>query len=147
LNKRKKLLKPFKFKELFERHGIEDCPLESVTSWTLDPIFDPLNFLPNILYNELRPSIKPRRMNAITDKNNVCGSCAISLFTSLDIAKAKFLTIKENSRIEIGYTNIAEGSIEHNDGLAGKIKHGHFNFYEFQGTDLVGKFVNIVEIT
>jgi hypothetical protein len=145
------LSKPFKFAELFTSLGVEKiCPSEDTTEhqggafrWTIDPLDHPLNFLPNIIYDKLRQTNAPSRINDKADKHAKCKRCALSFFSTEEAAKAKFLTIKESSRLAIGYTHIATGDISKNDGLAGLIKQGHFNFYEYQGTDFVGKFTNI----
>lgn len=143
----------FKYHNLLEEYNIVDtCPCGELSGdnrnsyrWSLNPIDHELNFLPNVLYNKLNLAARPRRANDKVDLKRVCGECGISFFTSLNEAKNYFFTLGQPARISLGYTHIAEGAITEEDGLRTEInKHGHFNFYEYDGVDFKTSF-QIVE--
>lgn len=134
----------FKYNSLFERYNISDsCPCGDLREdkliayrWSLVPIENDLNFLPNVLYNERKPNKKPRRVNDKVDLKRICGECGISLFTSKEKAVDFFKSLGEPAMGLIGYTHVAEGEVTKLDGLRTPIKsNGHFNFYEYRNSD------------
>lgn len=147
MNQSKKL----KYQYLIDREDLRiSCPYEAcypssgeAYRWAIDPIINDNSFLPNILYWEY--SKFPRRMNSEDDLKK-CGNCAISLFTTKEKAKKKFSKIPEPSRSNIGYTHIAYGNID-NAGLMSKPGNsGHFELFEFEGSDLKNNFVIVDEL-
>lgn len=107
--------------------------------WVINPIIDDGNFLPNILYWEY--SNFPPRVNSEDDLKR-CGNCAISLFTSKEKARKKFNKVSRITGLKLGYTHIAKGDIS-NAGIMSKASRtsGHFELFEFEGTDLKSNFV------
>lgn len=90
--------------------------------WTFEDIQDPKNFLPR----------------AIAVGRDECTAWALSFFETHSQAKARLVAItkdKEYLYKKLG-THIAEGVLEPKDGISEDANgHGHFNHFEYIGTD------------
>jgi hypothetical protein len=140
-----------KYKDLIKKQNINgDCPCKSCVDakgtyfrWVIDPIEHSDNFIPGIIFSNRRNI--PTRRNSEDDKLK-CSGCAVSLFTSIELAEQKFRLIPRNLKSIYGYTHIARGSIN-KTGLMTPIKNGHLDLFEYEGTDLISSFTIVKNLT
>jgi hypothetical protein len=84
---------------------------------------------------------KPSRRNTKEDSQN-CKAFGLSFFTTEDSLRKTMRKVKEHTKNidqSIG-TKIAEGKLEHSDGVAEPNPNGHFTFHEYQNAKLHEKF-------
>lgn len=66
----------------------------------------------------------------------------MSLYTTVEAAKINFKKLSKQAKRNLGYTHIAKGKIEKDDGACTTINDvGHFSFFEFNNCDLKSKFI------
>lgn len=112
--------------------------------WSYTPIEHRLNFLPNVVFD--------REINNGYNYNNKgsqikCRRCAASYFTNIENAKNKWEGISLQNRLNLGYTHIASGVLEANDGVMREPdRDGHFGFYESDTANLATKFTIVGEL-
>lgn len=144
-------LRKLKYQYLIDQQNLpEECPKKTCIPshsfgyrWTFAPIENPINFLPNILFNRER-NIPPRR-NSPTD-NERCSACALSMFNSELGARQKFLNIPKLNRGMLGYTHVAKGNLDGLGVMTLANKYGHFALFEFKDIDLYSVFLIVAEL-
>jgi hypothetical protein len=68
-------------------------------------------------------------------------SCGLSFFGSMNAAKTHFRAMAPKAKKNLGYTHIAEGKLNKDDGVASeKDKKEHFTFYEYVDANLHENF-------
>lgn len=125
-------------------HGL--CPDEvfppseeiNVFRFSYDPIDHVLNFLPNVVFDRL----KPIPFNYKTASPHVkCKRSGASYYIDADNAQDKWDNLPEQVRANLGYTHLATGTLDANDGFMRQPDiDGHFGFYESDNADLAKKF-------
>jgi len=140
-----------KYQDIINKLEIE-CPFNNCFTdnliayrWIKPPIDNEDNFLPSIVldvkYN------RPSRRNSLDDFR-LCSSCGLSMFISEEKAKIRFQWLPLRNQKLLGYTHIAVGNIENEDGLITKASPiGHFDLFEFDNIELGLKFNIISELT
>lgn len=122
-----------------------DCPMENELSdhegvafrFVHEDTTHPNCSLPNSKINSAR---KPN------DCKKACGGYALSFYVSLEQARNSYSYCVENFKNfkQIVGGHIAECKLTSSDGRREAIaSDGHFNFHEFEGTDLTNRFENI----
>jgi len=136
----------YKYREDHEKLPCE-CPVEKDLSYYEAIAFrfvhknttHPNCSLPNL-------KINPKRK--ISDCSRMCGGYALSFYVSLEHAKEGYKYCAShfhNFKDTVG-KHIAECQLTASDGRCEKTdKQGHFNFHEFEGTDLTNRFYNVVD--
>lgn len=137
----------YKYQNILDEFQLIDCPGLQVNEiemeayrWCHSPISHEWNFLPNIIYDRVRKR-PPRMLN----RNEICGNCNLSFFTTEATARDKYNFIKaglekKHRHLTDFYTHIAYGKILKEDGRATQVKDNHFGFYEFEENSFVMKF-------
>lgn len=123
----------------------ETCPYNNCIGkdifayrWTYDDIEHLENFLPKDILDNKRT---PPRINDKASDDYKCSCCGLSMYITLESAISNFTTLPLRIRKLLGYTNIAEGYLEKNEGLIGEVNEkGHFDFFEYINIDLPQKF-------
>lgn len=147
--------KTYKYQEYLSQY--ENCPPDDYAELSMSAfrwIFEEghekedNNFLPVL-------SISPKRLNSKMFKNDTvkCEGYALSLFDTLLNAKTVFSKrIKRNKRFGnfVGEF-VAEIILENTDGVGSEFStktnnKGHFNFHEYENTDLSKKIVEIQKL-
>ncbi|WP_305982366.1 hypothetical protein [Roseivirga thermotolerans] len=130
------------FEEIANQEFSTDCPYNNAEDRTIDTAFrftssDPSNnnnYLPNFITDQ------PSRINTIDDSKK-CSLFALSMFSSLDKAVKRLNSLPENIITKKGFTHISVAKITKGMGLSTTPeKSGHFDFFEFEGTDIAGVF-------
>jgi hypothetical protein len=110
------------------------------------PISHENNFLPNVIFDPKRNITFFDYSEKNTDEGKKCLRCGASFFKNVDKAIATLKHLSGQIKQSYGYTCIAKGSLNGEDGL---IKHNekgdHFTLYEFEGVELAKKFEIINE--
>lgn len=78
----------------------------------------------------------------------ICTGYSLSLFETLEAAKQKYDVLKRypNTSKKIG-TKVASGIIRTNLGECSNVNHeGHFDFFEYQGCNLVDVFTYVEDL-
>lgn len=116
-------------------------PVETVAyRWVSTPIENEVNFLPNYLFDKLKNNVE-RYSNGRYSKEDLVKRCSQSFFNNLHSAKVNHKKIPKGMRDKLGYTHIAEGEMNKEDGFATETNAiGHFGFYECYLCDLKLKF-------
>lgn len=134
-----------KYQELINSFNLKNsCPNGAATikeetlsfRWCLEPISHEWNFLPNHLFDKAKGP--PPRKNFSADEK--CDRCGLSFFTSQDSATITFNRLTERIRMLLGYTHVAGGKINTEDGLVSETKNSHYSLFEFEGVNLMKKF-------
>ena len=128
-----------------EEHKI-NCPCEKATPknstafrWVHSDINHENNFLPPGII-AIKQKRKPRIFPP-NQKENYCNIFALSLFDTENNAIKRFKNFPKRIQKMLGFTNVAMGEIETNDGvLTGINSYGHFDLHEFEEASLVSKF-------
>jgi hypothetical protein len=141
--------KNFKYKK---EHALLscDCPPKALLSpinmisyrWVNEDIDHAHNFIPPLL-------IEPSRIENFQTCELKCENYALSLFNDQYKAEKKLKEFLQRKPClaEVFGSAIAKGEIVENDGLADTPRpSGHFNFHEYEDTDLKRKFVIIKKI-
>ena len=123
----------------------ETCPCNgcgektmSAYRWTFSDIDNPDNFLPVGVLDKKR---YPPRINDKSNNFFKCSCSGLSMYHTLETAISNFIAFPKRTRDLLGYTNIAEGYLEKNEGLIGNVNEkGHFDFFEYINIDLSQKF-------
>src|SRR5258706_5804950 len=114
-------------------------PIQKIAyRWVKSDFSDGQSFLPNFIYDQNRG--RPPRKNDPTDDYK-CSMCALSFFENINASERSVETIGGPSRIKklLGYSHIAEGKLDRDDGLAGIVDEtGHFLLFEFVNVVLEG---------
>lgn len=143
----------YKYEEYLQKvreiHEIE-CPFEDAQNlsleafrWVDEPMIEE-NFIPASAFDELNGK-KPRKFPNGSKEN--CMYHGLSLFISQQKAKDRFNSFPPNVRKMIGYTHIAKGMLDEDDGVSTSAdKNGHFTFFEYDGVILIDKFEIISQL-
>lgn len=137
-----------KFQSLINKLELNDCPSNVFPPpskilafrFSYEPIEHEHNFLPNYLLDEINNL--PYNFNQDRIAEQKCLRCGTSFFLSQEAALKKWRKISEQIKLNMGYSHIAEGILEQNDGLMSNPKKNHFTFYQNEGCDLTKKFKN-----
>lgn len=106
--------------------------------WTFSDIDNPDNFLPVGVLDKKK---SPPRINDKSNSFFKCSCSGLSMYHTLESAISNFMAFPERTRKLLGYTNIAEGYLEKNEGLISEVdERGHFDFFESLNVDLPQKF-------
>lgn len=110
--------------------------LEAVR-WVVQPVENDLNFLPNHLYNQRRGA-QSRAMNEYVK----CGNCSLSFHTSIQASENAFYSLSPNLQQKLGYTHIAQGTIDAGCGLITDTNPitQHFEFFESPNLNWINNF-------
>ena len=117
-----------------------DCPCKDAMNintityrWVYDDITNEANFIPSGIRNPRK--FPPGRIE------NKCNQFALSMFETEEQGIKYFHSFKPRLRRKLGYTHIAKGYVNHNDGLANPSdEQGHFGFHEYEKVELTHKF-------
>jgi hypothetical protein len=106
--------------------------------FSFSPITHDLNFLPNVVFDRVKPiPFNYAKASAIVK----CRRCGASFYINLESALNQWSNLSEQVRDSLGYTHIAAGKLDAQDGLMKEPeKSGHFGFYENDTADLTAKF-------
>ena len=108
-----------------------------VYRFSINPVSDPLNFLPNVLFDQNRGIVTKYKKG---EEEKVCLRCGASFYLSEDSAKFAWKSAAKKFRNNSGYTHIAYGKLNSNDGVMSKPHDDHFTFYEDISANLPAKF-------
>lgn len=133
--------KALKYQETIDNQNLSiECPNgcseKNVKAfrWVFEDVNHEENFLPRIF------TIGPKRRNELSDEGT-CLSCGLSFYGSYDSAINNFQNMPPKIQKKIQYTNIAEGTLNEEDGVASDENNaGHFTFYEYYDANLFEKF-------
>lgn len=119
-----------------------ECPYEvlsiekdvDVFRFSHSPNINPLNCLPNIVYDRLNGGnfdySKPGK------DNKKCKRCGASFFYDPVLAKASWDSLGDKIRGLLKYTHLAKGTLSPFDGVVSKPdEFSHFGFYENENPD------------
>lgn len=127
----------FKHKNDINIHAQVNCPPIDAVEKEQDAyrfVNEPItnnDFLPHT-----QLGMAPRQTSPSHEK---CSRCALSMFSSIESAQKTYDSIPKKSKFR--YTHIAKGLIIKPDGiLHPPVPNGHFDFFEYDGVDLTGKF-------
>jgi hypothetical protein len=126
--------------EISETCPYNGCSERTMTAyrWTFSDINHPDNFLPVGVLDKKR---YPPRINDKSNNFFKCSCSGLSMYHSLESATLNFMTFPKRTRELLGYTSIAEGNLQKNEGLIGDVNEkGHFDFFEYIDIDLSQKF-------
>ncbi len=112
--------------------------------FSLSPITDVLNFLPNVLYDRLKPAIF-NYTKASEEKK--CKRCGSSYFSDKKKAFNSWNSLSEKIQENLGYSHLAYGILKKSDGWVTNIEESsHFSFYEEENAYLFTQFQIIEEL-
>ncbi len=140
-----------KYQSEIDALGLTFCPDAVVPEteieafrFSFNPIENELNFVPNVIFDRQRNS--PFNYEKATAEKK-CLRCGASFYLNLESAINKWNNISERIRELLGYTHIANGKLDSNDGLM-RVPDitGHFTFYELETANLTTKFNLISEL-
>jgi hypothetical protein len=145
--------KKLKYSDLLSQ--LKDCPPndfevinKNIYRWIHAEINEN-NFLPLNL-------IKSPPQRIVDDSDLLCMGYGISMFDSLENALERYTKLHRNKRenqkrifVEDKGTMVANLRVTEDDGIANsphKTNNGHFTFYEYEGTELSDKVVDVYNI-
>lgn len=143
----------FKYKYLMEEYGIEEtCPFveclsdeKKCSQWVVEDINSEKNFLPKIIKHSVKKIPLPPSINSSETK---CMACGLSMYNTPNEAKVAFNGLNPVIQKKLGYTHIAEGTINEFTGVySSHTDNGHFTFFEYSHIDLkeIFKIVDTLE--
>ena len=95
------------------------------------------NFLPQAIKSQLARRNPARRIN----EEETCNDYALSLYAAEESARNMFNGLPKRVKDLLGYSHIACGIIQEQDGVNTKIEpDGHFNLHENMGIDIQSRF-------
>ncbi|HWI91207.1 MAG TPA: hypothetical protein VNT20_08020 [Flavisolibacter sp.] len=108
--------------------------------FSFDPIEHPDNFLPNVKIDRIKSA--PFNYDNCTPEEK-CLRCASSFYLSEESALKKWKKLPVKFKENYGYTHLAYGTINKEDGLMSSPEKEHFSFYQNEKSELEQKFKNI----
>lgn len=137
--------------EISNRNFKIQCPISgaqptnlSAFRFVYSPITHNLNFLPNIIFDNL-VGIGYDYDNA--PEQDVCLRCGISLYDTITNAKKAWKKLAPRVKQKLGYSHLAKGVLTQSDGLMNNINDkGHFGFYEDNNANLIQKFTIVEQL-
>jgi hypothetical protein len=131
----------FKYQKHMSEEGLDGkCPPKGCVEneiptyrWVFDDMEHPHNFTPRSLMPVPRVNSK--------DDLKKCSGFGLSMYDTLKNAITAFESFPKNTRIKLGYKNVASGKVIKSDGVTTEISEsGHFDLHEYEKVDLKIKF-------
>ena len=138
----------FKYQELIDEQSLTvECPPNHLDQYSGEAFrfcketISKNDFLPTLLVD--RTKNPPPRRNFESD-NERCKACSLSLFESKEAISKKFKSFPKRTKQLLGFTHIAKGGLDEEDGLASEVERsGHFSFFEYEKAHIAKKFTVI----
>lgn len=100
-----------------------------------NPIDLSIDFLPNMIYDQIVGIVI-----AYKDDLRKCSRCNASFFKTPDRLQNIWSNMSPENKTKMGYTDIAKGMLDGNDGFVALKSNGHIGLYEFEGANYQRSF-------
>lgn len=146
-----KLVMGLKFQAEIDKFNLVDCPSNvsvpekdiKAYRFSFEPIEHEYNFLPNVLIDRIKNV--PFNFNLCSPEKK-CLRCGSSFFLSSESALSKWNKLPIQFKENYGYTHLASGTINKEDGFISIPQNNHFTFYQKEDVQLEKKFKNITKL-